>query len=52
MQLTVKPVFVVGQAWPVLPQPDGVLRVVIDKESADSTIEGIKEVTGPASTYS
>ena len=39
MRLTVKPVFVVGQAWPVLPQPNGVLQVIIDKESADSAIE-------------
>ena len=39
MEFRVKPVYVVGGAWPVLPQPDGVLNVIIDKESAESTIQ-------------
>ncbi|NQT72795.1 MAG: hypothetical protein HQ553_08485 [Chloroflexi bacterium] len=39
MGFNVRPVFVVGKAWPVLPQPDGALQVIIEKETADSTIE-------------
>jgi len=41
MQIELRPVYVVGGAWPLLPQPDGQLEVITDQAATDSRIEAL-----------
>src|SRR4030042_1761577 len=41
MQMKVRPVYVVGRGWPLLPQPDGSLEVLIDQMAVNSKVESL-----------
>ena len=41
MQMKVRPVYVVGRGWPLLPQPDGSLEVLTDQMAVNSKVESL-----------